>query len=264
MKTLVLLLFFSLSLTAQEKTIQTIFTEIKSELASASDKEKTANSGLKKFEDFILSTKEISEKDLSMWFSIYRGLENFAFKKTERSDGFIENIISTKKISTERITLLSRIKKETVAAEAAEKAATENLSMGKRFPELPDNTLDVNDKPVKIHDFDDKVVLIDFWATWCPPCVEEIPNVKKAYKKYKSKGFEIIGISLDREASKLTDFIKTEELKWFNVLDKKSTLGQIYQIRAVPTTYLLKNGVIVAKNLRGNQLEEALKKHLGE
>ena len=99
-----------------------------------------------------------------------------------------------------------------------------------------------------------KVVLIDFWATWCGPCVVELPNVKKAYAKLHPKGFEIVGISLDSNKDKLLNFIKEKEMPWpqyFDGLSWKNKISTRYGIRSIPAMWLVdKEGNLVDKNAR--------------
>lgn len=107
-----------------------------------------------------------------------------------------------------------------------------------------------------------KVVLIDFWASWCGPCRKEMPNVVKAYAKYKSKGFEIFGVSLDQDKSKWVEAIQKDGITWPQVSDLKqwgSSVVQLYNIQGIPYTVLLdREGKILAKNLRGEELEKKL------
>lgn len=112
-----------------------------------------------------------------------------------------------------------------------------------------------------------KVVLIDFWATWCPPCVAEVPNVVAAYKKLHDKGFEIIGISLDEDRSALTKFIKEHDMTWPQYFDGKGWDNKIssgFGIRSVPTMWLVdKEGKLASTNARSN-LEAEVEKLLAK
>ncbi|RYG65352.1 TlpA family protein disulfide reductase, partial [bacterium] len=83
---------------------------------------------------------------------------------------------------------------------------------------LNGSTLD--GKKLDLADYKGKVLVIDFWATWCGPCVAEIPKVKETYSKYHGEGLEILGVSLDRDKTKLTDYIKAKEMPWAQVYDR--------------------------------------------
>ena len=119
--------------------------------------------------------------------------------------------------------------------------------------------IDINENIVSLDQLKGKYVLLDFWATWCRPCMAEVPTVKKAYSKYKQDGFEIIGVSQDRNPDQWKSGVHNHKMNWIQVLDK-GTISQLYQISSIPSTFLLdKEGVIIAKNLRGPQLEQKLK-----
>jgi thiol-disulfide isomerase/thioredoxin len=113
-----------------------------------------------------------------------------------------------------------------------------------------------------------KVLLIDFWATWCAPCKQEMPNVKRVYGKYREKGFEIVGISLDRSRGDLDRYIEKNQIHWPQFFDGKYWQNEIavkYGISSIPATILVdKKGKIRYKSLRGNQLEVAVKELLAE
>jgi len=113
-----------------------------------------------------------------------------------------------------------------------------------------------------------KVLLIDFWATWCGPCVAEMPNVKSVYAKYHGQGFEIVGISLDQSRDKLDMYLERQEIKWPQYFDGKywnNDIAVSYGVKSIPATFLVdKKGKIRYKSLRGKQLETAVAELLNE
>lgn len=119
-----------------------------------------------------------------------------------------------------------------------------------------------NGDSMKLSDLRGKVVLIDFWASWCRPCLAEFPNVKRVYSRFSDKGFEILGVSLDREESAWKNSIISQGLIWKHVSDLKywsSAPAKMYKISSIPSTILIdKDGKIIAKNLRGEELERKL------
>lgn len=144
------------------------------------------------------------------------------------------------------------------------------LNVGNIAPEISLPT--PNGDTVKLSSLRGKMVLIDFWASWCGPCRKENPNVVKAYNEYKDKyfqagdGFTVYGVSLDKSAENWTKAIEADKLTWTNVSDLQywnSAAGRLYQVNSIPCNYLIDgNGVIVGKNLRGEALEQALEKYI--
>jgi Peroxiredoxin len=138
----------------------------------------------------------------------------------------------------------------------------ENVAVGKQFVDF--SMKDTEGNEVSLSDYAGKgnYVLIDFWAAWCGPCRQEMPNVVAAYDKYKSKGFEVVGVSLDQEYDRWTQGIKDLNMTWPQMSDLQyweSPVVDLYAINGIPHTVLLdKDGTIIEKNLRGESLNEKL------
>ncbi len=131
----------------------------------------------------------------------------------------------------------------------------------------PDFTLNsMENKRVALSSFKGKYVLIDFWASWCPPCRAENPYVVAAYKKYKNKNFTILGVSLDEEKTKWEEAIAKDALTWTHVSDLKgwqSEVAEQYGLRSIPANFLLDpSGKIIATDLRGEALDKMLRQIL--
>lgn len=111
-----------------------------------------------------------------------------------------------------------------------------------------------------------KVVLLDFWASWCGPCRIANKGLVKLYSKYRDKGFEIYSVSFDAEKAEWLKAVNKDKITWLQVNDpdiNKSTVGLYWEVYAIPTTYLIdKDGTLLAMDLEGKHLEEALKKLL--
>lgn len=139
------------------------------------------------------------------------------------------------------------------------------IQIGDSAPEITLNT--TGDKPLSLSSLRGKVVLIDFWASWCGPCRQENPNVVKAYNRFKDKGFEIFSVSLDKDKTAWVKAIEKDGLLWpSHVSDLKywqSAAAQTYGVNGIPATFLLdKDGKIIGKNLRGEALEKKLEEVL--
>ena len=145
-------------------------------------------------------------------------------------------------------------------------ATASKVEVGSTTPNFTVN--DVNDKPITLSEFykGKKLVLIDFWASWCGPCRKENPNVVAAYKQFNDKGFEVIGVSLDEDKTDWMNAIAKDKLVWQQVSDLKgwqSGVAKTYNVTGIPTNFLIDgNGKVIAQNLRGIDLENKLKELL--
>lgn len=146
--------------------------------------------------------------------------------------------------------------------------ALRKTDIGAVAPDFTEN--DVNGKPVTLSSFRGKYVLLDFWASWCPPCRQENPNVVRAYNEFKDKNFTILSVSLDKPGDKASWLaaIKNDGLAWTQVSDLKfwdNEAAVLYQVTSIPSNFLIDpNGKIIAKDLRGQELESTLKSILSK
>jgi peroxiredoxin len=151
---------------------------------------------------------------------------------------------------------------ESVKKQEEAKKIQAALAEGSKFPDFSEK--DTAGKPLSIANYKGKVVLLDFWATWCGPCVHELPNVIKTYDAYHKQGFEIIGISLDKDQEKLASFTKEKSMTWVQYFDGlvwQNKLAAKYGITSIPATFLLDGqGTIIGKDLRGEELDKAVAK----
>ena len=135
--------------------------------------------------------------------------------------------------------------------------------VGKPAPELVGK--DIKGERFQLASLRGKYVLVDFWATWCAPCIAELPRLQAAYGKYHDLGFEVVGVSLDENKAAVTDFVKTRDIRWKEIHNASSEADfvEAFGVNTIPATFLVDpDGVITRLELRGPALDQALAKLL--
>jgi thiol-disulfide isomerase/thioredoxin len=221
---------------------------------------------LKELDDLLAKYKGQANEDVAQ-IAFLRGSLYLAINQSDKGVEALQQIqrdfpdSKQAKLADQRLTGIKM-------GEAARKIQ-DALSVDSTFPDF--EVKDLDGQPLSIAGYKGKVVMVDFWATWCGPCVGEVPNVAKVYEKYHDRGFEIIGVSLDQDGAKdkLMSFTREHNMPWRQYFDGRNwnnDLAVKYGIRSIPAAYLLDgSGKIIAKggDIRGEGLEPAVKKALG-
>ncbi len=145
-------------------------------------------------------------------------------------------------------------------------SAISQVNLGEQAPEI---TLpDANGQMINLSSLRGKVVLIDFWASWCGPCRASIPGIVKLYKKYKDKGFIVLGVSLDDKKNSWLKAIKHDKITYLQVNDKDGWYSRVaarYNVNAIPATFLLdRAGRVVSVDPEGKELLKSIEELLAE
>ena len=142
----------------------------------------------------------------------------------------------------------------------------ESLNVGQKAPSFELQTIDGD--YISLSSLEGQYVIIEFWATWCGPCIPEIPHLKSLYETYQNDGFTVVGISLDRDIETLTDFIEEREMEWPQIYIEDGWEGEVprlFNVSGIPRMYLLDpEGKIIARDLRGEEMVSKVENLMAE
>ena len=241
-----------------KKELQQLVTKVQSKLREGKKTEADLADELKEFDALLKAHEKEKTDDVAQILMMKAFLYLQVIENPEKGKELIAKLkkdFPNTSQAKQADQVLANIEK----GEAAKKIQ-ESLAIGSKFPDF--NEKDVNGKPLSIANYKGKVVLVDFWATWCGPCIGELPNVLSAYEKHHKNGFEIVGISLDKDLDKLKSFTSEKKMPWqqyFDGLVWENKLAGKYGVVGIPATFLLDgNGTIIGKDLRGEALEQAV------
>ncbi|MBE0638325.1 MAG: AhpC/TSA family protein [Bacteroidales bacterium] len=195
--------------------------------------------------DYMLNFAEANNTSIVAPFILVNNIQNFDIEKVESSMAKLDPSVHG---SNYYVMLNEQVEK------------LQRLSVGREAPVFSQNDPDGN--PISLDSFRGKYLLVDFWASWCKPCRIENPNIVAAYAKYHDKGFEVFGVSLDRDKNAWLKGIADDNLTWPQVSDLQywnNEASKLYSISSIPANLLLDpEGIIIAKNLRGEELHTKL------
>ena len=247
------------SLTPAQTQLQALVQKVQAKIKAGQDTEADLADELKSFDSLVASENGAKTDEAAQIVYMKAMLYLEVFKNNEKGAELIKQIKANypdTKYGQNADKILASLAKQ-----AAAKKIQDSLAAGAVFPDFAET--DLNGKPLSVTAFKGKVVLVDFWATWCPPCRAELPNVIATYKKHHSEGFEIIGVSLDSEREKLDAFLKQQDgMTWpqyFDGLGWSNKLAGKYGVQSIPFAVLVgPDGKIIGKELRGEELETAV------
>jgi thiol-disulfide isomerase/thioredoxin len=241
--------------------LQTLIEKVNNDLSTGKTTEDALSNDIEQYDVLLAEHKGEKTDDVAKILLAKAMLYAQVFQDADKADALMKQLTN----DFSGTTLVTTIQKQQAQQDANQKIQAD-LVVGKPFPDF--NEKDVMGRPLSTANYKGKVVLVDFWATWCMPCLMEMPNVITTYQKYHDKGFEIIGVSLDQDQQKLLDYIKENNMPWPQYFDGQgwgNNLAQKYGIQVVPSNFLLDgNGTIIGKNLRGQDLADAVAKALNK
>ena len=241
--------------------LKALVAKVRAKLAQGKKSEQDYADELKQFDAILAEHKDEKTDAVAQVLLMKAQLYSEVFKDDTKALDLIKQL-KTDFSDTKQGMNADRIAAMITREAEADKA--KDALKGSAFADFDEKDIDGN--PISVANYKGKVVLVDFWATWCGPCVGEMPNVIKTYGKYHDKGFEIIGVSLDQDKDKLTSFIKENKMPWPQFFDGQGWQNKLavkYGIQSIPSNYLIgKDGKIIDMELRGDALDDAVGKAL--
>jgi thiol-disulfide isomerase/thioredoxin len=268
-------IFFPSAVPAEETTatnvspirveLETLVQSVQTKIADGKVTEADLADDLKHF-DLLLAKENGAKTDEVAQIALFKALLYFqVFENTEKGTALLKQI----KADYPGTTVSQQVDRllQSLAEEQGAKKLQAGLVVGAIFPDFSEK--DLSGQPLSVSQFKGKVVLLDFWATWCGPCRAELPNVIETYQKHHTHGFEIIGISLDSDRDQLAAFLKQQAgMTWPQYIDKEGEANKLatkYGVEAIPFTLLIgRDGKIIGKDLSGEALGKAVAGALGK
>ena len=230
--------------------------QVQTKLRTGKNTEADLAPELQKFDSLLAAHAGEKTDELAQVFYMKAMIYAEVLKDTAKADEMLKQL----KADFKGTKFVDRLEKQEAALGEAKKIHAA-LAAGLMFPDFSEK--DLNGQPLSVAALKGKVVLVDFWATWCGPCRAELPNVIATYQKHHGQGFEIIGISLDSDRDKLDAFLKqTDGMTWPQFFDGQGWSNKIavkYGVESIPFAVLIgPDGKIIGKDLRGEELENAV------
>jgi len=208
-----------------------------------------------------LSDEEIAEVKKNIFPAIDEYNKIFEECTKDAETDFVANYIASNR---RKIELSEENLDNIIKSGAEQRKATATTAVGMKFTDFTGS--DADGKAVEFSSYvgNGKYILVDFWASWCKPCIDEIPSLIKIYDKYKYQGFEIVGISLDSKKDDWTKALNKHNMPWVHLLDTNGEAVSIYGITGIPHMMIIdKDGQIIGRDLRGQSLESKLEEIFG-